>query len=430
MQFLSCQSPDFKAAFRALCCRPGYPPEIEKSVATIVHAVRQEGDAALFRFAKEFDHAVLNRKNMRVSKAEMAAAEKAVSSENKRAIREALRHIRSFAKERIPQPWHYSPRPGVLLGEKFVPMDRVGVYIPGGTAPLVSTVLHTAGIAAAAGVKEIVGCTPAKNGKVHPEVLFAMKCAGITEIYKLGGVYGVAAMACGTESIAKVEKIVGPGNAYVTAAKKLVYGGVAIDMVAGPSEIMVVADSTADPDFIAADLLSQAEHGSGLEQAVLVSTSRALFAKVEAALKKQKASLPRLATVDKVLKKGTFFIHARTLSEAAEVANAYAPEHLELQVKDPRKLAKEIRACGAVFLGKWTPEPIGDFCAGPSHVLPTAGSAHYFAGLSVEAFFRRMSLVQYSEKAVKEEAPIAAKFAAMEGLAAHGRSAMIRREKQ
>ena len=303
-----------------------------------------------------------------------------------------------------------------MLGEQFSPMERVGVYIPGGTAPLVSTVIHTAGIASAAGVKEIVAVTPPGT---HPAVLYAMRLAGVTEIYRLGGVYGIAAL---------VEKIVGPGNAYVTAAKKLVFGKVAIDMVAGPSEIMVIADRTAPPEFIAADFLSQAEHGSGLEQSVLVTDSDEVIDAVEKEILKQKQALPRIATVDKVLDKGAFLIRVKDMDEAARIANSYAPEHLEIMTEMPEKVARNITAAGAIFLGPWTPEPAGDFCAGPSHVLPTAGSAKFFRGLGVDSFYRRSSIVRYSEEAIRREAWIIEEFAAMEGLAAHGKSGTIRRK--
>ena len=320
-------------------------------------------------------------------------------------------------------------RPGVTLGEKFEPLDRVGVYIPGGTAPLVSTVIHTAGIASAAGVREIVAVTPpGRDGSVHPAVLYAMRKAGVTEVYRLGGVYGVAALALGTESVPKVEKIVGPGNAYVTAAKKLLYGEVAIDMVAGPSEILVIADGNANPAFVAADLLSQAEHGSGLEQAVLVSNSREMIDRVEAEVLRRKSALSRQAAVDRVLERGMFLILAADLDQAAAIASAYAPEHLEIQTGNPKRVARGITAAGAIFLGPWTPEPVGDFCAGPSHVLPTASSARYFNGLETSAFFRRSSLVRYSESALRREVPMVECFAALEGLDAHGRAGTIRIE--
>ncbi len=428
MKKLSSSMSGFEQEIAALFERPGYPPEIEKNVAAILDGVAARGDAALVEYAARFDHVELTSDQFRVTEAELAAAEAALPRESKRAIRTAFRHVRDFARLRRPRDWHRSPRRGVMVGEKFVPMQRVGVYIPGGTAPLVSTVIHTAGIAAAAGVPEIVAVTPAgPGGRIHPAVLFAMKTVGITEIYRLGGVYGIAAMALGTESIRRVEKIVGPGNAYVTAAKRLVYGKVGIDMIAGPSEILVLADATARPDFIAADMLSQAEHGSGLEQAVLVTDDPSLPDRVEAELMARKAALPRLETVDKVLDKGVFMIVAEDLDQAAELASRYAPEHLEIMTASPEKVARKIRAAGAIFMGPWTPEPVGDFCAGPSHVLPTAGSARCFHGLTVGDFYRRMSLVRYSETAIQQEIPVIEEFGRMEGLTAHGLAGTIRR---
>ena len=407
--------------------RPSYPPEIEESVKQILADVRKDGDAALSTYAKKFDKVDLTPDMFPVDEQEIKKASRAVSNSCKKAIKEALKNVEFFSKQRIPQPWSSSPRPGVIVGERFEPMERVGVYIPGGTAPLVSTVIHTAGLAKAAGVKEIVAVTPpASDGTVHPAVLYAMRQAGVTEVYRLGGVYGIAALAYGTESIKKVEKIVGPGNAYVTAAKKLVYGEVAIDMIAGPSEIMIIADEKCNPAFIAADMLSQAEHGSGLEQAVLLSTDADLMDGVEKELLKQKAELSRQEPVDKVLADGVFLIHVEDMTQAAEIASRYAPEHLEIQCRKAGNIAKQVKAAGAIFIGQWTPEPIGDFCAGPSHVLPTAGSGKYFSGLTVEGFFRRMSILNYQKSALKQELKTVVKFAEMEGLDAHGKSASIR----
>ncbi len=420
-------APGFEAELQKIYSRPSYPPDIEAQVAAIIADVKKNGDVALAHFAMKFDHVKLSPKEFRISEAEIDIAEKQLATNHKRAIGVALRQIRSFAQKTRPKNWISSPRDGVILGEKFEPMTRVGVYIPGGTAPLVSTVIHTAGIASTAKVKEIVAVTPpGKDGKVHPAVLYAMKRAGVTEIYRLGGVYGIAALACGTKTIKKVEKIVGPGNAYVTAAKKLLYGNVAIDMVAGPSEIMIIADNTANPAFVAADLLSQAEHGSGLEQAVLVTTDGDLINKVEAELIRQKAGLPRLATIEKVLEHGLFLIHVPDLNVATGIASRYAPEHLEIHTIRPDRVAKQVTAAGAIFLGSWTPEPAGDFSAGPSHVLPTASSARFFNGLETSSFYRRSSIVRYSQKAIKREIPIIQAFAEMEGLDAHGHSGMIR----
>lgn len=429
MQKLDYRNKDFEASLQKLYQRSGYPPEIEVGVKAIIDEVRRDGDAALVRFAEKFDHAKLTVDMLPVSEEEVRKAASCVSAEDKRAIKIALNNVMEFSRHGIPQPWSHSPRPGVVVGERFEPMERIGVYIPGGTAPLVSTVIHTAGIAKAAGVREIVAVTPpGPSGEIHPAVLYAMSKAGVTEIYRLGGVYGIAAMAYGTESVKKVEKIVGPGNAYVTAAKKLVYGQVAIDMVAGPSEIMIIADEDSDPAYIAADMLSQAEHGSGLEQAVLLANDDELIEKVIAEIDRQKKLLPRLETVEKVLNNGTFLIRIEDFDQAADIAGLYAPEHLEITCKGAGRVAKKVKAAGAIFIGQWTPEPVGDFCAGPSHVLPTAGSARFFSGLTVQGFFRRMSIINYQRSAIRREIPVMTAFAGMEGLDAHGRSGEIRSE--
>ncbi|MCQ2378752.1 MAG: histidinol dehydrogenase [Victivallaceae bacterium] len=424
---LSFDDADFGKRLAALYGRPAYPPQAENAAREIIDAVKKRGDKALSGFAEKFDRVKLAPENFRVSEKEIAAAVKKLPAADKKAIRTALEQISCFARVTKPLDWTFSPRPGVKLGEKYTPMDRVGVYIPGGTAPLVSTVLHTAGIARAAGVKEIVGCTP--PGNIPAATLYAMKCCGVKEIYRLGGVYGVAAMALGTETIRPVEKIVGPGNAYVTAAKKLLFGKVAIDLVAGPSEILIVADKRANSEFIAADLLSQAEHGSGLEQAVLVTDSAELIDRVAAAVERQKKALPRIETVEKVMKNGMFLIRTATLDDACVLAGKYAPEHLEIQTETPEKYAKKISAAGAIFLGDWTPEPVGDFCAGPSHVLPTAGSARAFNGLETVSFMRRTSIVKYTKRALQKEISVVERFGAMEMLAAHGNAGTIRRTK-
>lgn len=418
----------FDKAVKALYERPAFPPEAEEAAKKMIDAIRLNGDAAVAEFAEKFDRVKLSPEEFRMPLDKARKIASKLHKVDKMAIRRALEQVQQFAKLTCPQDWMKTVRSGVKVGEKFSPMERVGVYIPGGTAPLVSTVLHTAGIASAAGVKEIVAITP--PGNTHPAVLYAMLRAGVTEIWRLGGVYGVAALALGTQTIRKVEKICGPGNAYVTAAKKLLYGEVGIDLVAGPSEILIIADKSADPEFVAADLLSQAEHGSGLEQAVLVSTDRALINKVEAAVLRQRDTLSRQETIDRVLENGVFLIEAPSEEIAAQIANNYAPEHLEIQTENPERVAKMITAAGAVFLGQWTPESCGDFCAGPSHVLPTAGSAKKFNGLETSSFFRRTSLVKYSQAALKRDAEIIARFGAMEMLDAHGRAGTIRVKKR
>lgn len=420
---------DYQSKLESLYNRPACPPEIETSVAEIVNEVRHHGDHAVCSFLKKFDGVDLKPCQFQVTESEFAEAADQMDSATKKAVRQALSNIRTFARKTVPKSWKFRPRPGVTQGEVFTPMKRVGCYIPGGTAPLVSTVIHTVAIAKAAGVKEIVAATPPmRNGKVNPATLYALKMAGATEVYRIGGAYAVAAMAFGTDTIAKVDKIVGPGNAYVAAAKKLVYGTVAIDMVAGPSEVMVIADRHANPAFIAADMLSQAEHGSGLEQAVLVSDDERILHAVWKEMEQQSKSLTRQKPLAKVLENGVFLIEADDLNDAAEIASRYAPEHLEIQCENPASVAKHVRAAGAIFLGPWTPEPSGDFTAGPSHVLPTAGTAKFFHGITAGDFMCRSSLIQYTRAALLKEVDSIEQFARMEGLDAHGRSASIRRE--
>ncbi len=415
----------------ALYCRPACPASVETAVAEIMDDVLKNGDEAICRYLKKFDGVTLSPSEFLVSDDEIAEAEKLVDPAMKRAIRHALANIRAFTKKTLPRNWKFSPRKGVIQGERFTPMERVGCYVPGGTAPLVSTSIHTVGIAKAAGVREIIAATPPmKNGKINPATLYALKTAGATEICKLGGAYAVAALGYGTKTIRKVEKLVGPGNAYVAAAKKRVYGSVAIDMVAGPSEIMVIVDKDADPVFAAADMLSQAEHGSGLEQAVCVSDSAEMLEAVKAEYLRQKASLTRQGPIEKVTENGIFFIEAADMDDAAEIASSYAPEHLEIQTAFPEKVAAKVRAAGAIFLGAWTPEPAGDFTSGPSHVLPTAGTAKFFHGISGADFMRRSSIIKYTENALLAEVDDIARFARMEGLDAHGRSATVRRDRE
>lgn len=427
MEFLLRDTPDFSARLQAMLSRKAFSPEIEASAAAMIQAVREEGDQALCRFALQYDHTGLTPERFRVAEAEIDAACAKVPQEDRDAIEMAVAHIQDFYSHTLPKDWSYSPRPGVVLGEQFHPLERVGCYVPGGTAPLVSTVCHTVAIARVAGVKEILVCTPPGGERgIHPALLYACRAAGATAIYRLGGVYGVAAMALGTATIPQVEKICGPGNAYVTAAKRALYGTVALDLVAGPSEILVLADGRANPAYLAADVLSQAEHGSGREQAVLVSPSRAILEATRDEILRQAAQLKRQECVQKVLEHGVFLVEARDLEDAAAIAGSYAPEHLELQVADPQALAPKITAAGAIFLGDYTPEPVGDYVAGPSHVLPTGGTARFFNGLTGDAFFRRTSLISYDREALLREQPALARLTAAEGLDAHGRSAAIR----
>lgn len=428
MQFLYRDDKDFQARLGQMLSREPFSPEIEAAAATIIDEVRRRGDEALCDFAEKFDHARLAPSQFRLGDEEVDKACKSVSPEDREAIDMAVTHIQEFYSHTLPKDWSYSPRPGVVLGEQFHPLDIVGCYIPGGTAPLVSTVCHTVAIARTAGVKDIVVCTPPGGAKgIHPALLYACRAAGATAIYRLGGVYAIAAMAIGTTTIPKVEKICGPGNAYVAAAKRRLYGEVALDLVAGPSEVLVIADDTANPVYLAADILSQAEHGSGREQAVLVSTDRRILDEAAREIVRQAASLKRQECVQKVLENGLFLVEAADLEDAAQIASLYAPEHLELQVADPKALAPKITAAGAIFMGEYTPEPVGDYIAGPSHVLPTGGTARFFNGLTGDAFFRRTSLLSYDREALLREQPALARLTAAEGLDAHGRSAAIRK---
>ncbi len=420
---------NYEEKLQPLLQRGAFDPKIERGVRRIVTRVREQGDTAVTEFAKRYDGVDMTPAEFAVSGDEIAAATSAVPVATRKAIRAACRHVKDFAAQRVPKPWSYSPRKGVILGERFAPLNRVGVYVPGGTAPLVSTVIHTATLAAVAGVEEIVMVTPPGRDKaVHPALLYAASVTGVTEVWRLGGAYAIAALAYGTDSVPKVEKIVGPGNAYVAEAKRQVYGQVAVDLVAGPSEIMIIADDTADPACVAADMLSQAEHGSGLEQAVLVTTEPELLPTVRRELRRQSRLLTRQETVERVLENGVFLVQVETLESAAELASAYAPEHLEIITRRAGQLAKKVTAAGAIFLGPWTPEPIGDFTAGPSHVLPTGSSARSFSGLTVEHFFRRMSVINYQKSALSAELEHVEQFALTEGLDAHGRSAAIRLE--
>jgi len=426
MRFLLARRERDMETLRELFNRRAYPKDIEKSVSGILDEVRLKGDSALAKFAGKFDGVRMGPRDFRIDEAEFKAAGKITSPALKKHIRLAAKNVEEFAKKQIPRGWTFSPRKGVTLGEKFSPMDRVGVYIPGGAAPLVSTAIHCAALAKIAGVKEIVAVTPPSRGGVNPAVLYAMKVAGVTEAYRLGGVYAIGALAYGTETVRKVEKIVGPGNAYVTAAKKLVYGTVGIDMAAGPSEIMVIADSSANPELVAADLLSQAEHGSGHEQAVLLSTDETLAKAVMGKLAAFSAKLKRSKALLNVIENGIFIVLVEDIATAAKIAGEYAPEHLEIQCKDARRIASKVAAAGAIFIGQWTPECAGDYVAGPSHVLPTGGTAKFFSGLSAEHFFRRSSLIEYSREAIARESSAIADIARTEGLEAHRLSVKIR----
>ncbi|MEI6563465.1 MAG: histidinol dehydrogenase [bacterium] len=409
--------------------RPAFDPVAETAARETLDDIRLNGDAAVLKAIKDFDGVSLKPGNLRVSMAELAEARETVDSQFRIAARETYKRVTTFSRAGMKKDWKiFSPKGGEL-GEQFVPLDRVGVYIPGGQAPLVSTVFMTVTLARVAGVQEIVVCTPSDStGRVNPYILFALEMAGATEIYRVGGIQAIGLMAYGTKTVPRVQKIVGPGGAYVTAAKKLVYGEVALDLVAGPSEIAILADDTAHPECVAADLLSQAEHGTGQEKAILVTTSNSLATKVANQLVAQVETLTRKSAIHKVLEKGTLIVVVNTLDEGMELCNQFAPEHLEIMVREPRSWLRKVRAAGAVFFGMWTPESVGDFVAGPSHVLPTGGTATMFSGLTVDDFRRRTSFMAFTRADLQETLPVIEAFGRVEGLDAHARAARVRFE--
>ncbi len=407
--------------------RPPFDTKTEEVARKILADIQREGDQGIVRYTKKYDNVQLSPTEFRVKSKEILEAKKTVDQAFKKAAAETYKRVMAFAKAGKKKSWNMASPHGGKLGEQYVPLDRVGAYIPGGKAPLASTALMTVTLAKEAGVLEIIACTPTRvDGTVDPYILYALDLAGATEIYKIGGVQAIGAMAYGTRALPKVQKIVGPGNEYVTAAKRLVYGHVGLDLVAGPSEIAILADSSASARNSAADLLSQAEHGTGAEKALFVTTSTKLAEAVRRELVRQTKALKRKDSISVVLKKGMLLVVVENLDAGIELCNRFAPEHFELQVKRPRVWLKKIKVAGAVFMGPWTPEVAGDFVAGPSHVLPTGGAAIMFSGLTIDDFQRRMSVIDFSKKDLKETLPVIQAFSRVEGLDAHGRSAEVR----
>jgi histidinol dehydrogenase len=402
--------------------------DIHRRVEEIVSGVRDKGDAALLEFTERFDRVALTPGELAVTAGEMEAAEGAVGAATMRALRYAADRIERFHRESAPRSWRMTDALGSRLGQEVRPLGRVAVYVPGGRAAYPSTVLMTAIPARVAGVKEIVLVSPPSPDKsLNPAVLAAARVAGVTEAYRIGGAQAVAALAYGTETIRRVDKIVGPGNIYVALAKSRVFGDVGIDMIAGPSEVMVVADASADPGWVAADLLAQAEHDP-MARAVLLTPSRALIDAVAAAVERQLAALPRREIAEAAIRAHGALVLTQSLEEAVEVANLLAPEHLELQVADPDALLAQVRNAGAVFLGCYTPEVVGDYVAGPNHVLPTGGTARFASALGTEDFVKRLNVIQYAPAGLRDAGPHVAELARVEGLDGHGAAAAIRIE--
>lgn len=407
--------------------RPAIDAKAEELARNVLSAVKKEGDEAIIRFAREYDGAQLDVSGLLVQQSEMNAAREKVENTFVVSAREIHKRITLFAKAGMKKNWSISSPKGGTLGEQYTPIERVGIYIPGGQAPLVSTALMTASLAKAAGVPEIVACSPVgASAQMNPYLLVALEMAGATEIYKIGGIQAIGALAYGTKTIKKVQKIVGPGGQFVTAAKRCVYGEVALDLVAGPSEIAILADDSAAPEAVAADLLSQAEHGTGFEKALLITPSARLATAVRNEILQQINLLSRRAAISRVLNQGTLLVIVNNLDTGMELCNRFAPEHLEIIVQEPRNWLKKVKNAGAVFVGGWSPECVGDYVAGPSHVLPTGGTATMFSGLTVDDFLKRTSVIAFTRADLLNTLDIIQAVGKVEGMDAHTRSALIR----
>ena len=425
MRILRPKDKGYAAALACLQRHSSPDPAVSKTVAEILAKVAAKGDAALLEFTKKFGGPALKPFEISVTPAEIAEACNGLPKDTWKAIDAARANVRAFAKRSLRKSWFMKNRQGAITGERFDPFRRVGIYIPGGTAPLVSTAVMTCTLAEAAGVPEIVAVTPAgPDGKVHPALLAALSRCGATEIYRVGGAQAVAALALGTKTIRPVQKIFGPGNAFVVEAKRQVFGKVAIDLLPGPSEVLVIADKTANPDWIAADLLAQAEHGHGSE-AILLTDSEKILTATAKSIERQTKLSKRPAELAKALK-NTLLVLTEDMDAAIRLANSYASEHVSIATEAPGAIAMQLNSSGAIFLGAMSPVAGGDFLAGPSHELPTGGAGHSFAGLTADQFQRRTSVVMFDKKSLSASLPFIEKFSEIEGLDAHGRSAAIR----
>ena len=407
---------------------PNQYDEYAAAVSKILEDVRQDKDKALFEYTERFDHSLITKDTIRVTEAEIEEAYEKVDPTIIDVIRKALKNIESYHAKQKQYSWFDSTENGTILGQKITPISAAGVYVPGGKAAYPSSVLMNVIPAKVAGVERIAMTTPpGRDGKVNPGTLVAAKEAGVTEIYKVGGAQAIAALAYGTESIKKVDKIVGPGNIYVALAKKAVYGHVSIDSIAGPSEILVLADETANPRYVAADLLSQAEHDE-LASAILITTSSELAEQVSKEVELFVASLSRTEIMQKSLDNYGYIMVASSLAEAIDAANEIASEHLEIMTKDPFMVMTKIRNAGAIFIGEYSSEPLGDYMAGPNHILPTNGTAKFFSPLSVDDFVKKSSIIAYSREALEPIYQDVVTFANSEGLTAHANSIAVRFE--
>ncbi len=402
-----------------------FDPGLWAEVGRIVEEVGRRGDGALFEYTARWDGHAVTAETVEASAEERKAAAAKIPPENREVLRLAGERIERFHKHQRREGWMVSDEEGVELGQRILPLERVGIYAPGGLASYPSTVLMTAIPARIAGVREIILVTPSRDGRLQPMIAAAAEIGGVNRIFKIGGAQAIAALAFGTESVPRVDKIVGPGNAYVAAAKKMVFGRVAIDMIAGPSEILIIADGTGDAAFAAADLLAQAEHDE-MAGAVLLTPDESFAKTVAGEIENLLADLPRREIAARALEAFGGLVVTRNLAEAVALANRFAPEHLELMVQNPRELLPELRNAGAIFLGSHTPEALGDYVAGPSHVLPTGGTARFSSPLGVDDFVKRTSVLSFSQKGLERYAKTAVRLAEMECLEGHGRSVRLR----
>lgn len=399
---------------------------VQESVTNIVNAVRQRGDAAVVEFTNQFDRTqAQSMADLELSQEQLQRALDTLEADKREALLAAAARVRSYHEKQKQDSWHYTEADGTLLGQKVTPLDRVGIYVPGGKAAYPSSVLMNAIPAHVAGVKEIIMVVPTPNGELNQLVLAAAAAAGVTRVFTIGGAQAVAALAYGTETVPGVDKIVGPGNIYVATAKRMVFGQVGIDMIAGPSEILVVCDGQTAPDWIAMDLFSQAEHDEQA-QAILISTDESFVEKVYASMEKLLPTMERADIIQTSMAKRGALIYAPSQDDAIAIANRIAPEHLELSVADPQAWLPEIRHAGAIFMGRYTAEALGDYCAGPNHVLPTSGTARFSSPLGVYDFQKRSSLIMCSAEGASELGKVASVLARGESLTAHARSAEYR----
>jgi histidinol dehydrogenase len=429
MRILKVDDPGFKQAIEGFKERASMDDEaIESSVKEVINNVRHKGDRALLNYTEQFDGVCLGNRDLAVDRSELKDAYRSISSEGINVIKFAIDKITAYHSRQRKNTWIQPGPDGGMLGQMITPLKRVGIYVPGGKAPYPSSVLMCAIPAKIAGVDEIYCVSPPQSNKgLNPYILVAADMVGVEKIYKIGGAQAVAALAFGTETIPKVDKIVGPGNIYVTMAKKLVFGYVNIDMLAGPSEILIVADETAPPQFIAADLLSQAEHDERASS-ILITPSSPLIEAVNKEIDTQINSLERKETCRLSLTNYGLMILVNDMEQAIDLANQIGPEHLELALKDPLPWLGKVRNAGSVFLGYFTPEPVGDYIAGPNHVLPTGGTARFFSALGVDDFIKRSGISFYSQKCLKEMGEKAVFLARIEGLGAHAKSIEYRLE--